>query len=853
MATLKPEFRLLKKTSNMKKLISVFIIIILFAGSFYGQDRIFKFIKSGTDANIELTTSDSLGNLYIAGSFYNSFTYDGLTITGNSSGETQDSYILKVLPNGKAAYIKPIVNNVADESVYIEGIDVNDKGELAVILSAPNVAAVTIGKRSVSLAVNQDDRIVAKISRTGFLMWAKRVYVAGGSTNLVARDVKIDTAGNVYVTGSFNGQFAYFGSNKLEGFTNGYAKFFLAKFTTDGTADWATTCDVSSDLPGDTLGSIFAYRLELTEGNRIYIAGDYTGSRRFVFGASSLKNQGSSNAYLACYLNTGDFAWIKDYTGNGTVSPGDIKSDMQGNVVFSCFFKSDTFQANGNKYSSTDAYTLLISKYGQTGTFLWDTPVSTALSYVGSINDDSRIFIDNSSHVLVAGNYDQSTVNHFYVMKLNQSTGNTMFFKLTDNVGYVYYYDIKADRLGNIYITGSTYNTFVFNSYTVNAPTSYGTSFLIKMDNAGGHIFGYQKENLTIDNNLFFNFLEVDNYGNVMVLGDYSGTEIVLDKPVSTVDSYGIFIARYTPVAEISGKVLNFSGSPIDTGYVKLLGYAYQHRCPVSDSVQIQSDGTYLFNQVPLGSYILYGFPGNTDGLDYLATFYPSVGHWEDAEILNLNEQLTYNDIDILVPQKFELQGGGRIAGNLVEVDEDDIFKSTQNKPRAKSKASLAKSKLKSDYDIIATTITDIYGNFYFSNVEDGDYYVLIEEPGLPNISVHNVTITGNSYVSNVNYLMNEENIEAVGDPQTSNIQNFKGEDGIVIYPNPSYGKVNVVSADNVMILSYKVLSADGKILINENVFRQSGDITIDLQPGIYIVQVNTNTHSILKKLIVRN
>lgn len=854
MATLDEVLRLFIKNTTMKKY-TFFLTALTVISCFLNgqtQERIFKFIQSGTSANVNITATDSLGNLYIAGTFRNSFKYGRFTITGNTNSEANDSYLLKVLPNGSAAYLKSFVSGEAEKNARIIDIDVNNKGEVAVIVSAHDVGHVKIGERNIVLSVNEADQIIAKISKNGFLRWAKRIRVTGGVTSIDAVDVEIDTAGKVYVTGNFSGQTAYFGSKSIDGFNFGYSKFFLAKYDTDGIEEWASSCGSASDFVWDTTGSIKAYNLEVGSGNNIYISGDYDGTRRYDFGKTSFKNQGVANAFLACYFVTGDFNWVKEYKGDGTVRAGDIEIDLKNQVLSSVFFQSDTLRANGSIYSSIGNFDMLVSKYEQNGTFLWDNRLITDIPSVSPTSKDSKIFISDSLHPLIVSKYYQTGIQRFFILKLNEQTGNPIFLRVSENTSFLDYNDATIDRNGDVYITGKTYSAFVFNGYNVNSSTAYGTSFLIKTSNSGEHVYGYQKEN-TIDESVDFQFVEVDNFKNLMIAGNYFGSTIILDNTASMADKSGVFVVRYTPIAEIQGKVVNENANAITSGFVKLFGYAIYQRCPIADSVAIQSDGSYVFNKVPLGIYLIKALPDTSSGMNYLPAFYVSAGHWEDALRLRVEDKITYSDIDIIVQQKPDLNGGGRVKGTVFEVEEDDIFKSEMNKPRAKSKASLAKSKLKSGYEIIAVTETDTYGFFYFSGVEDGDYKVFIDEPGLPNISVHDITITGNSFVSSVDYLMNEENVEAVGEPQTSNLSSSGINDFITIYPNPSSGRIFISTINNSTVESFKILSLDGKIIMNENIALSNEYIELDLKPGVYFIEVNTKSQSVFKKLVINN
>ena len=240
-------------------------------------------------------------------------------------------------------------------------------------------------------------------------------------------------------------------------------------------------------------------------------------------------------------------------------------------------------------------------------------------------------------------------------------------------------------------------------------------------------------------------------------------------------------------------------------------------RSPVADSVEIQSNGGFLFSDVPLGRYIIEAFPGPTEENPYLTTYFFSAGRWEDAKQIVLDKSVSETNLYISVPEKTTLTGEATLTGLVTEIDGDDVLKSTMGKPSPRAKAKLAKSKTKSDLEIIAETYTDQYGNFTFSNVEDGDYFIIIDIEGLPCIKPYEVAITGGMYVSNLDYLADEETVTSNGEPTITKVYNPDNNQGVLVYPVPSNGIIHIDFDGQPEIEQLILTDIQGKIIINLN------------------------------------
>ena len=102
------------------------------------------------------------------------------------------------------------------------------------------IVAGTTSSKDGNLNANQGgmDILVAKVSSTGSLLWAKNI---GGSSEETAYDVTYDSAGNIYLTGFTNSSDGDFTS------IHGSQDAYLAKLDGSGNLLWAKTYGGTDD------------------------------------------------------------------------------------------------------------------------------------------------------------------------------------------------------------------------------------------------------------------------------------------------------------------------------------------------------------------------------------------------------------------------------------------------------------------------------------------------------------------------------------------------------------------------------------------------------------------------------
>jgi hypothetical protein len=189
------------------------------------------------------------------------------------------------------------------------------------------------------------DAFVAKYDTTGYLLWATNTESCGG---IGARGVAVDSAGNCFVTGAFEGcafpnyQSDYCGDYGLYPF--GTEDMFLAKYDPQGNLLWALNAGDSVNQVGNTTGSGVA----VDSAGNCYVTGGYSQSLGFgnnlnpcypgsYFPPASLLGQGSGDAYVAKYDPAGSFLWAAGSTcppTNASASSRSVAVETLGGTTY---------------------------------------------------------------------------------------------------------------------------------------------------------------------------------------------------------------------------------------------------------------------------------------------------------------------------------------------------------------------------------------------------------------------------------------------------------------------------------------------------------------------------------------
>ncbi|TAE60744.1 MAG: T9SS C-terminal target domain-containing protein [Bacteroidetes bacterium] len=340
-----------------------------------------KLVASGGLGRQNIQT-DSLGNIYISGTFNGTLDLDpgvGTTlITGNVA-----SALLKYSPGGVLLWAK-VLTSGSQSSCQIHKISVSASGNIAALGAYYGTIDLDpdAGVASPGTALS-DDIFIARYTSSGAYVWSGRIegpgsddpfaitqeesgeiYITGnfqatadfdpgaGVANLttteirasfvakydaagnylwansfgqsISRGVETDTNGNVYIGGVFSGTLVFpapLGNTSVSIPNSGNnSNIYFAKITSAGSLIWAKA-----------IGSAYADNLlaiEVSEGGEVYLSGSYDGSMDLDPGPGTVNVAPSagSDILLAKYTSNGEYVW-------SLLPEGSPQSTERGNVV----------------------------------------------------------------------------------------------------------------------------------------------------------------------------------------------------------------------------------------------------------------------------------------------------------------------------------------------------------------------------------------------------------------------------------------------------------------------------------------------------------------------------------------
>ena len=265
---------------------------------------------------------------------------------------------------------------------------------------------VIVCGHSESAGFGSDDYVLIKYNNSGTRLWVAR-YNSSGSFADTPYDMTVDNAGNIYVTGtSYNG-------TRNDALT--------IKYNSNGDSVWARRFNSAAV---NTIGS----SVVVDNSGSVYVS-----------------VQSGTTLMLLKYNSSGTQQWYV----TGSTGCYNIKSqnDEIGNIYISCT-RTWTVPPGDDFY---------ICKYNTSGVLQWNRQYNG----IGNNHDVVKGFCLSENTLFVTGySAGISSNSDFLTIKLT-TDGDTLWsrrYNGADN-GVDDPYSLAADNVGNVYVTGSSYNS----------------------------------------------------------------------------------------------------------------------------------------------------------------------------------------------------------------------------------------------------------------------------------------------------------------------------------------------------------------------------------------------------------
>jgi Secretion system C-terminal sorting domain len=398
---------------------------------------------------------------------------------------------------------------------------------------------------SITLTSTESDvsnMFIAKIDSDGNYIWAKKAEALGETAyRLSANDFLLDQQGDIYISGTLEGESAVFGD--LSFTANGASSVFLVKYDTNGNAVW-----LRNGIGESRNGFIVC-----DSQNNICMLGRFR-DPTIIFGDIVLQNMCNTSAFLVKYDPAGNVIWAKKYGGTGTgidasaTYPYNIAIDDMDNIYAIGGFRGDhtkfgTITLNNFNPDFDCAFMVKLNSFGDPilaksvggdnqGVLLRDVHVSAnGTMYVVGVFSSSTITLGNTSLT------NQGEVNS-YIARLD-TNGNYEWVRHIGGTKNVWAWDIDIDETHSAMYIAGMYNEMVIGDETFATESGINNGFLSKLSLVPLSNEEFQQNSLSIFPNPAQNILNINNeltLGQAYNISDMTGRTIKSGIAESAID-----------------------------------------------------------------------------------------------------------------------------------------------------------------------------------------------------------------------------------------------------------------------------------------------------------------------------
>jgi len=327
----------------------------LMAQPFYGH-YLSKIAPSGNDVFVKSVAYDAAGNMYVAGQFNGSATFNNTTVLTTS---VNAAFVAKINSHGQTVWAKQETGTITGS--YDGANDIAVDGQGNVYITGDGSSGAMFGTYSPDNGTHPYTHgFFVKLDNSGNVIWAK------GSNSMYPYALYVDNSNNVYLAGRISDDSTFLGGNYIPGDRGGQDAGFILKM--DGTGGFlATFLTYSSTTITDIDGN----------GTNIVASGLYSDDLMFVNGVPIAGPTGgpgnSENGFVAKFNTSLASQWAKPSYCSYVNDYNSVATDAQGNVYLGGTY-SDTLILDGAyKFIAPTAtsHNHVLVKYDASGNIAW--------------------------------------------------------------------------------------------------------------------------------------------------------------------------------------------------------------------------------------------------------------------------------------------------------------------------------------------------------------------------------------------------------------------------------------------------------------------------------------------------
>jgi hypothetical protein len=677
------------------------------------------------------------------------------------------------------------------------------------------------------------DVFISKLTSLGGFAEARSL---GGSGVDRAGDIALNTAGEAFVTGFFNGTVDLDPTATVSNSTatGGQDVFVTGVNLTTGIFVWGKSFGTSSNEIG--------YQLKFDASNDLYVTGIFGGLMDADPGAGivNLPFNGGTDVFVSKFSGaTGNLIWARGFGGGSgddvrglNVSPSTKEVYLTGFYgIGSIDFDPNISSAILAGSASAGYFTQFITKWGI---------CPTVTLNVAPINAICNGLLGGASVTATGGaniTYTWSTgaitpsISNVIPGTFTVNASNACYELTTQTV-------VITQPSPITLVTTSTQSVCASQSLSIGANASGGT---------GAIAYSWQPAN----------GLNVVNAASVISTPSFPIIYTVTASDANGCNTSGTIFLSINSPKNISGTVTNTAG--IVNGNVIL--YKYSPVLSKWDSITtvLVNASSYSFAAVQSNSYAVLCVPTNTN---LQTTYGASSTSWKNATIINhgcvnnATQNILVQALGTLAP------GPGQLMGKIIEgigYGQRTFGNAAPGNPIG---GIIVKGGTNPGATTRVQTTTDANGTYTLEglplNAAGESYYISVEIPGLDsNGTYHKIIASGTSTFTNLDFVVDSAKITPVVavDLIETNLHKIP----ISVYPNPANDILNVdyslLQNTNVEITLMNILGEKVKTFListlqNSEHHKNNFDIT-RLNAGVYLLQIKfNNTYRTIKVVI---